>query len=257
MTRHTDDQLRGLYKEASTSTHNPEDLSAWAEAVQAVEKMEKDQPDLRDHGVVSERLTDLFLAQLGKLGKRARYDRDGYREKVTKLVLLFDKPLLAGEVLGAMLENLDDPTEGLEDAIRMAEVAMGAKFVQLPLEEAQEEDFQRFMKLSAALGDHYEESSARKAFARNLKEAEELRTTGIKGRELIEHVSKKFMQNVQDRGLVARDEVWYRDTIAFTMRLHNAPHLAAVTLIQIAQKYPDPTATLNEIREYASRSTSS
>jgi hypothetical protein len=254
MARHNDNELRRMYKESVTLPHDLEHLSAWAEVVQTVEQMEDDNPDLRDHGFMSERLTDLFMSQLAKRGKRAVYDREGYRERITKIVLVFEKPLVAAEVLGSMLENLDDPTEGLEDAVRMAELTMGAQFVKLTQQEAEEEEFQSLMKHSAALGNHFDEPFVRKALAQSLQEADELQSTGIKGRELIEYVITTFIQNVRDRGLPARDEDWYRDTIVFIMRLYNKPHLGAVTLVKIAQKYPEPTETLAEIRAYASRS---
>ena len=47
---------------------------------------------------------------------------------IAKLVLLFDKPLLAVDIVRNMLDNLDDPKAALQSILRMAEVAMNAKF---------------------------------------------------------------------------------------------------------------------------------
>jgi len=51
---------------------------------------------------------------------------DDCREKITSLVLQFDRPFLAAELLRLMLDNLEDPVNGLENIIRMAEVTMNA-----------------------------------------------------------------------------------------------------------------------------------
>jgi hypothetical protein len=121
MARQNDDELRKGFKEAITLMHKTdrEDPTAWAEAVRAVEQLEDDHPDIRDHGIMIERLTDSFILRLRKLGKPTRYGHGGYEGRIAKFVLLFDKPLLAAEGLGIMLDNFDDPTEELEDAIRI------------------------------------------------------------------------------------------------------------------------------------------
>jgi len=125
MTRYSDDELRRLQQEAVETAHQSENDSEWASVLSAIEKLENNHPCLRSHKFVAERIGNLFVTIVGDSGRAIPAD---CMEKIAQLVLLFDKPLVAAEVLKAMLKNLDDPIEGLQNAIRMAEVTMNAKF---------------------------------------------------------------------------------------------------------------------------------
>src|ERR1700720_4017088 len=79
---------------------------------------------------------------------------DDLTENVAKLVLLCDKPLTASPLLEAMLENRNDPSEVLKDAIRMAEVTMDVRFTRLTPEESEEAIVDRLVEYSEEVGDH-------------------------------------------------------------------------------------------------------
>jgi hypothetical protein len=208
VTRRNDDELRDGFKEAIRLIHrvDRDDPTAWAETIQAIEQLEKDHPDLRDHEFMIERLTDTFVSQLRKLGKPTRYGHEGYMGRIAKFVLLFEKPLLAAQGLGIILDSVDDPTEELEDVIRMAEVNLHAKFERITGEQAREEDFQRMVQIAAEAGHHLQVFAARKEFDGMRQQAEDLRATGRKGKDLIEYVCTEFLQIIMNRRLMMRGE---------------------------------------------------
>jgi hypothetical protein len=248
MTRYSDDELWRLYDETVETAHQSKNEAAWAAVLSATEELEQAHPHLRNPGVVAELLGNRFVSDVRELGRPIP---DDCKENVAKLVLLFDKPLVASPVLTAMLKNLDDPIEGLGNAIRMAEVTMNAKFTRLTPEESREAIFNRFMQYSEGVGDHLEEPEARKAVTDILEKAEELRQTGIKFEDLSEYASKRFIEHLQSRGLLTRQEIWYRDSITFCIQMHMDPHVAAVAILQMALHDPDPTRGLAAILDSA------
>jgi hypothetical protein len=124
MTHYSDARLKEIFEDTQQSLREsvPTD---WCEVIGVLQLLELGNPQLRDHQFVADNLTDRFLSELGE---SARHDRDWYWEQVGKLVLVFDRPLLASFVVDRILRDLDDPTEGLEMAIRMAEVGMNSNF---------------------------------------------------------------------------------------------------------------------------------
>jgi hypothetical protein len=121
-----------MFKEAVSAPRRPEDYAEWEALLSDVAKLEIDHPNVRNHEFVAERMANSFISIISESGRPVP---DDCREKITSLVLLFDRPLIAAEVLRVMLENLEDPVNGLENAIRMAEVTMNVKFTRSTQED--------------------------------------------------------------------------------------------------------------------------
>jgi hypothetical protein len=121
----SDDELCEKFREATKQPQSHEDFAARASISRAIQLIERDYPEFREHDVVAERLINIFNSRVGEVSQS---DRNESAEMIAKLVLLFDKPLLAVDIVRNMLDNLDDPKAALQSILRMAEVAMNAKF---------------------------------------------------------------------------------------------------------------------------------
>ena len=69
MAIYSDDRLRRLYKESVTSPHDQAGINEWVEVVKAVEQLEEDNPDLRDHEFMAEKLTENFCLAAWQAGQ--------------------------------------------------------------------------------------------------------------------------------------------------------------------------------------------
>ncbi|HUB28287.1 MAG TPA: hypothetical protein VL967_01270 [Terracidiphilus sp.] len=120
----TDEELRAIYEQVRRAIRSSE-KSDWRTVAGRVKALEGANPEFADHQFMARFLADWFVSSLGNL---ARHDGEWYGVEIGKLVLLFEKPLLAGFLLERFLLHSEDPTEDLEVSIRMAEVAMNATF---------------------------------------------------------------------------------------------------------------------------------
>jgi hypothetical protein len=116
MTRYSDDEGLGFYKKGPTN-NEPQNLAKWLAATQRIKKLENDSPELRDHLFVADRLAGEFISIVQESGGSIPED---CRKKIAGLVFLFDKPLVAAEVVQEILNSFADPSEGLEKAVRLA-----------------------------------------------------------------------------------------------------------------------------------------
>jgi hypothetical protein len=109
------------------------------------------------------------------------------------------------------------------------------------------------VQIAAKQGHHVNETAALKELVQMRQRAEDLRVTGIRGKDLIEYVCTGLMRSILNRELMTRDEAWYRDSIELIVRISEKPHLAAVLLMEVAESHPDPTRGLAENRDHASK----
>jgi len=247
MARYSDDELGRLYEEAVKAAQSEND-DEWQAVLGRIEKLEKADPWLRSHAYVTEHLGTFFLSVARETGRTIPHDCS---ENIAKLVLLFERPLVASVIFRAMVKNLDDPIDALEDAIRMAELKMNVTFTRLTEEQSENATVNRLVEYSGEVGDHLQETEARKLVKAMLEEAQKLRTRGLMFQDLGEYASKGFVERLQKRGLFTHQEFWYRDSIMFCLQMHTDPYLAAVTMLRMASRDSDPTEGLAELLKSA------
>jgi hypothetical protein len=253
MARITDNELKLLFRASLNELQRvqAENPTAWAEVLWEIETLELQNPEFLDCDLMIERITDLFVQKLGIYGKPIRYKRNGYKERIAKFVLLFEKPLLAQMIACDILETCADPTEHLEDFVRSAEVNLCAHFDHPSEEQVEEKTFRNVKHSAQSMATEYEEKT--RVDVQNLQNlALSLRDSGLRGNRLVERVCDEVTTRLRQRGLMVRDESWYRETIQFIMQLTKEPEQAAIGLVYLTHA-PDPTAELEKTRAYASR----
>jgi hypothetical protein len=255
MARMTDDELRKLFKEGVNALYrlDRENPTAWAEAVQGLEQIESDHPELDDYERVARFLTPFFVEKIQQFGKPVRYPADYYDILLTKFTLLFEKPSLAAFAACDLLDACTDPTERVEDCIRFAEVNLGAKFERISDDEAFEKQFALAKSIAAAEGNPIRnEERVRKQFRRTYELAKSMKRSGMTRTELIDYVCSEFLRGLSLRGLKTRPDEWYKIAIQFIMSISIDAEQTAIGIIMMATA-PDPTRQLEEAHAYATR----
>jgi hypothetical protein len=244
MARLGDDELRRLYQEMCQAADGSKSDAEWEAFLNYISKLEKADPWLRNQTFMAERLGDSLASLISKSEHQLPED---VKEKVAKLILLFEKPLIASTILQVMIESCNDPLEALDNAIRMAEVAMNSEFTRLTPEQSEQAIIDSLVENSAGLGGYPAKAEARKLAKVVIERAKALRSAGLKFEELGDYASTAFVERLQRRGLMTRQSTWYRESINFFLPRHRDPYLAAVSIMRMASREPDPTECLAEL----------
>lgn len=98
------------------------DSTSWPEFEASVAEMERAEPKFKDREYVLDFSTKFVTHTLNER-QGLRHPRKWYRERLGRMLLQYPQPTILILTLGIMFDYFDDPTDMIDEAARMADLA--------------------------------------------------------------------------------------------------------------------------------------
>jgi hypothetical protein len=120
----SDDELRleMAISNEITDRVDAADPTSWPKLDASIAEMERENPKLRDREYILDTATKFVTDKLNK-GPGLRHPSKWYRDRLNRMILQYPRPMLLVATIGFMFDNIEDPTDFIDDAARMADLA--------------------------------------------------------------------------------------------------------------------------------------